>query len=172
MNMQVVDGSGTTAGTTNGLGNLIVGYNENNLSATRAGSHNFVVGVDHEYTSFGGVVAGERNTITGQYASICGGYSNTASGLTSSVTGGTANTASAVDASVTGGFSNTASASQASVSGGTGNTASGSSSSVSGGSDNTSDGPYTSICGGTNANRTTAGHSAIGPVPSLSITGP
>jgi hypothetical protein len=52
MNVQVVGGSGQTAGV-NGLGNLIVGYNENNVAATRTGSHNLVVGYDHEYTSSG-----------------------------------------------------------------------------------------------------------------------
>ena len=57
VNVQVVDGSGNTAGAINGLGNLIVGYNENS-SATRTGSHNLVVGMNNSYTSYGGFVGG------------------------------------------------------------------------------------------------------------------
>jgi hypothetical protein len=33
MNVQIVDGSGDTDGAVNGLGNLIVGYSENGVSA-------------------------------------------------------------------------------------------------------------------------------------------
>jgi hypothetical protein len=48
INLAVVDGSGDTGGAENGLGNLIIGYNENTVAATRNGSHNQVVGMDHE----------------------------------------------------------------------------------------------------------------------------
>jgi hypothetical protein len=102
MNVQVNDGSGGTGGAVNGLGNLIVGYNENNYSATRTGSHNLVVGIDHEYTSFAGLVAGRRNTISGSNSSVSGGYQNTASGSRSSVCGGQGNDASAMYSSAIG----------------------------------------------------------------------
>jgi len=51
MNVQLIDGTGDTYGAVNGLGNLIVGYNENSYGATRTGSHNLVIGFEHEYTS-------------------------------------------------------------------------------------------------------------------------
>ena len=151
MNMQIVNGTGTTGGDPDGLGNLIVGYNA--LRATgndRSGSHYFVVGDLNNYTSFGGIVAGSLNTGSGQYASVTGGWSNEASGDYASVTGGANNTASGVHASVTGGGANTASEIYASVSGGGGNTASGDFASVSGGDANTASGVYASVTGGYN----------------------
>ncbi len=76
-----------------GLGNLIVGYNENDsLPGTRfhprSGSHNLVVGANHAYTSFGGFVAGLENTISNAAATVSGGSSNISRGLTSSISGG------------------------------------------------------------------------------------
>src|SRR4029434_14516 len=64
-NLRIVNGLGTTD-TTNGLGNLIVGYNElrNNICCpplppdNRTGSHNIVVGKQHNFSSFGGLVVG------------------------------------------------------------------------------------------------------------------
>lgn len=48
MNLQVINGEGATADTANGLGNLIVGYNEDtDVPSDRSGSHNLVVGEDH-----------------------------------------------------------------------------------------------------------------------------
>jgi hypothetical protein len=134
VNVHVRSGSGATDGTINGLGNLIVGYNEaRSLGSDKSGSHNLVVGPNHNYTSYGGLVAGYQNTISGGWASVSGGRNNTASGNYSSVSGGFANIASGMQSSVSGGGANTASGDYSSVSGGGGNTASGSSSSVSGG---------------------------------------
>jgi hypothetical protein len=133
MNLQVLNGAGTTP-TTNGLGNVIVGYNAD-VADTRTGSHMVVIGDNHTYTSYGGIVAGLDNTTTGAYSSVTGGSENTASGTGSSVSGG---------------FSNTASGPSSSVSGGVLNTASGIYSSVSGGVDNTASGTYSSILGGLN----------------------
>jgi hypothetical protein len=121
MNVQVVGGSGQTAGV-NGLGNLIVGYNENNVAATRTGSHNLVVGYDHEYTSSGGLVAGWRNTVSGTSSSVLGGRLNTASENYSSVSGGMQNTAGGFYSVISGGQGNTTSANYSSISGGQGNT--------------------------------------------------
>jgi len=163
-NLHIVDGSGTTDGPVNGLGNVIVGYNEpRGLGDDRTGSHNLVVGSAHNYQSYGGLVAGIYNNITGEYASVSGGYGNTASGLTSSVSGGLYNTASGGDASVSGGSDNSAvgqgssicggeynfaSSDYASVSGGRRNNAAGMYSSVAGGADNISSGDYSSTSGG------------------------
>jgi len=65
VNVQIVNGTGTTDGTPNTLGNLIVGYNElRDYGNDRRGSHNIVVGQRHRYSSNGGLVAGYQNTIS------------------------------------------------------------------------------------------------------------
>ncbi|MCK5232418.1 MAG: hypothetical protein KAR13_19250, partial [Desulfobulbaceae bacterium] len=80
VNLHIVNGTGTTDGTVNSLGNLIVGYNETRgTSDDRTGSHNIVVGEKQNYSSYGGLVAGWHNTISGAYSSVSGGNYNTAS---------------------------------------------------------------------------------------------
>jgi len=92
-----------------GLGNLIVGYNEDLPPAggtprnIRTGSHNLVVGEFHSYSSFAGFVVGSSNEVTGSNASVSGGTDNAALGSFSSVSGGHRNEASGVAASVSGG---------------------------------------------------------------------
>ena len=90
--VQIVNGEGST-NSANGTGNLIVGYNENAQSFARPGSHNLVVGRDHGYESFGGLVVGFRNVISGAFASVTGGADNTASANHTIVSGGSNNTA-------------------------------------------------------------------------------
>lgn len=149
-NVYIRSGSGQTEGEVNGLGNLIIGYNEaSGENVKRSGSHNLVVGPDHAYTSFGGLVAGRENTLSAPNASITGGRLNTASGPNSSVHGGSANIADKELATVTGGRSNKAQGLASSVSGGTNNTAQGEFASVSGGSENTATGFAASVSGGT-----------------------
>ena len=133
-NIHIVSGSGvtddhiSTGGKLTGLGNLIIGYDElsSGQVANRGGSHNLVVGRFHVFTSsaFGGLVAGEFNTVSAEGASVSGGRENTASGVLASVSGGQTNTASGEDSSVSGGAGNTASGAAASVSGGEGSTVS------------------------------------------------
>jgi hypothetical protein len=148
-NVYIRSGSGQTDGAVNGLGNLIIGYNESTgENLKRTGSHNLVIGPEHAYASFGGLVVGRENTISAPYASVTGGRLNTASGLGASVSGGSVNTASKDFASVSGGKSNEAKGLNASVSGGTINSAQGDFSSVTGGSDNTVSGFAASISGG------------------------
>jgi hypothetical protein len=155
-NLHIVSGSGHTDGPTNGLGNLIVGYNELRTPLIlgfaapddRSGSHNIVVGQYQNFSSYGGLVCGEINTISGPNASVSGGVGNTASGGDASVSGGQENKASGSVASVSGGLKNTASAENASVSGGNGNTANAENASVSGGAGNTASGIAASISGG------------------------
>src|SRR5262245_35473180 len=95
-NLRIVNGLGDTE-TTNGLGNLIVGYNESrgvffpDMSDNRTGSHNVVVGRGLNFSSFGGLVIGQFSEISGVFASVCGGGFSTASGAGSSVSGGTGN---------------------------------------------------------------------------------
>lgn len=182
VNVQIVNGLGATNGNpaqpddtgastaTNGLGNLIVGYQEPRGAGDdndRTGSHNIIVGAQNNYTKFGGLVAGQGNRCTGPFSSVSGGRFNTASAIGSSVSGGRGNTASHFDASVSGGSDNTASGELSSVSGGNSNRASqiyssisggknnfsiSSSSSVSGGINNTASAPFSSVSGGRNNN--------------------
>jgi hypothetical protein len=149
-NLRIVNGLGSTE-TVNGLGNLIVGYNEliGFGEDNRTGSHNVVVGEQNNFSRFGGLVVGRLNEISGDFSSVSGGAGNTASGFFSSVSGGLNNKASGNIASVSGGFANTASGDfGAWASGGAGNTASGIGSSVSGGIQNTASGNNSSVSGG------------------------
>jgi len=148
-NLRIVNGRRGTA-TANGVGNLLVGYNEprDDGDNERTGSHNVVVGLGHNFSSFGGLVAGRHNAIRGAFASVSGGFDNTASGDSASVSGGIFNRASGLSASVSGGFDNTASGNAAAVSGGDGNTASGNAAAVSGGHGNTASGNAAAISGG------------------------
>ncbi len=143
----------------NGLGNLIVGYNElrNNPDSpdVRTGSHNVVVGRFHNFSRFGGIVVGDFNTISGDFASVSGGEFNTASGRWAMVSGGFANTASGTFAAVSGGEVNTANGDESVVSGGVVNTASDNFAVVSGGRENTASGLAAVVSGG--QNRTAAG---------------
>ena len=174
-NLRIVNGLGSTSCTDaqgnpipncpNGLGNLIVGYNEprqgdptcpptdRNFSActdTRTGSHSVVVGSELNFSMFGGLVVGFRNEISGPFASVSGGSENRASGPSASVSGGEDNTARGENASVSGGEANFADADESSVSGGVGNRASGGESSVSGGVNNLASGFRSSVSGGSN----------------------
>ena len=86
-NLHIVNGLGSTdcigdqgneiPDCPNGLGNLIVGYNEPRPPELgedfRTGSHNVVVGDGHNFSRFGGVVVGFRNTISGDFSSVSGG---------------------------------------------------------------------------------------------------
>jgi hypothetical protein len=118
VNVHVVNGTGATY-TANGLGNLIVGYNELRGSGDeRIGSHNIVTGAKQNYSSWGGLIAGYNNTISEDYATVTGGVENTASGLYSHVSGGRNNTASGSLSAVSGGRNNKASGSYSAVVGG------------------------------------------------------
>ncbi len=131
MNVQVVSGTGATDGTPNGLGNLIIGYDSSSGSGSLAtypsiktGSHYLIVGDDHSYSSYGGIVAGEGNTSSGAYASVTGGTWNIASGTWASVSGGGGNLASGSMASVSGGAFNSATGIRSSILGGSNQTVS------------------------------------------------
>jgi hypothetical protein len=151
-NLHIRSGSGQTYGTVNGLGNLIIGYNEGRYSSDgaddRTGSHNLILGRCNNYTSYGGLVAGYLNTINNKYATIAGGDHNIVSGAFSCILGGYYNRASAVDCIVCGGTYNSASGRYSSVLGGGSNAAKASHSTVSGGNTNTAEGHYSSVTGG------------------------
>jgi hypothetical protein len=186
-NLQVINGLGAGSTGANGVGNLLVGYDEERhtgdsdcswpqytselscLSAGKvwarnhkSGSHYLVIGKKHNYSRDGGLVAGHLNTVNGIKASISGGFNNTASGTDSSVSGGSNNTASGHRSSVSGGYGNTASEEGSSVSGGRLNTAAEFQSSVSGGVTNTASGSYSSVSGGSNNTASGTGSSVSG----------
>jgi hypothetical protein len=154
MNLQVESGSGSTDGPVNGLGNVIIGYNE--FPGTQTGSHNLVIGHGQSFTSFGGTVAGINNSISAPWASVLGGFDNQASGSFASVLTGLANTASGNGSSIGGGNAGTASGIDSFIAGGTNNRASGAGSFVGGGRDNAAAGPASSILGGVNITLTNA----------------
>jgi hypothetical protein len=172
VNIQLVNGSGQTYETPNGVGNLIIGYDavrpENygyrfdcsigigprpNQKACEAaggtwalnhksGSHNLIVGDWHNYSQTGSVVFGFWNTVNHEATSVTGGLSNDAGGRWASVSGGRLNSATGEAAGVSGGNANIASGEIASVSGGRENTASGAMSSVSGGYERSATEPF------------------------------
>ena len=74
----------------NGLGNLIVGYNDATVPQgyVNSASHNLVVGSSHTFTSLGGAVFGHNNLISGPYSTVLGGRQNRSLGPASSLLGG------------------------------------------------------------------------------------
>jgi hypothetical protein len=132
-NLQVDSGSGSTSGTPNGLGNVIIGYDEQNGNGLpQTGSNNLVLGTQQSFTSFAGIIGGQFNTLSGPFETALGTV-NTASGNYTTVLGGDGNSASGQATSVSGGANNIAGGSESVVSGGAGNSAGGDFSSVSGG---------------------------------------
>ena len=108
-NLKVLDGTGSTdcSGSCNGLGNILVGYDEGS-AGNKSGSHNLVVGSGHTYLSYGGFVAGRNNGLEEAYCSVSGGQGNVASAPYASISGGVDNTATGDSASVSGGRLNSA----------------------------------------------------------------
>ncbi|MCP4136459.1 MAG: hypothetical protein GY754_36155 [bacterium] len=149
VNVQILNGTGSTDGEVNGLGNLVIGYNESRTYGNdRTGSHNMVVGQYNNFLSYGGIAAGYYNTISGWFSCVSGGSYNNSGGNFSSVSGGSYNTADGYSSGVSGGMNNTASGMHSSVSGGSRNSAVNLHSSVSGGVYNTARGQSSSVSGG------------------------
>jgi hypothetical protein len=150
MNLQVVNGiGGTSYSGGDGLGNLIIGYDEGREEGDdKSGSHYLVVGEQNNYTARGGIVAGWHNDVTDLYASVTGGSFNVASGFLAAVSGGQNNTASGDHSSISGGYGSHASGDYSSVTGGAYHDASGHASSVAGGYVNRASGGWSTILGG------------------------
>lgn len=161
-NVHVRNGMGQTP-TTNGYGNLIVGYNKNEV-ATRTGSHNFIVGDLHEYKSYGGIVSGAINTLSAPNAVILGGGENEARTTSGTILGASkaiTDTAAVIIGGmrnyagvganfgvVVGGIENQINGGEAVAIGGTMNNASGGHALAAGGSENQATGSAATICGG------------------------
>lgn len=101
VNLHLRSGHNATndGGALSGLGNLIVGYNEeqsspalyndgNNCMRSLTGSHNIVTGVGNLFTSYGALVAGSNNCVTSPNSSILAGDTNEAHGPNSAILGG------------------------------------------------------------------------------------
>lgn len=186
LNVQIINGEGKTD-STNGKGNLILGYNEGNTKihpvcsnslfidqisceavgeiwagSQHTGSHYLILGRNNSYTQYAGLVAGYNNASTGPYASITGGRENTATGFASHVSGGLSNTAQGSMSSVSGGRLNLASGGISTVSGGISNGATGLYSSISGGTFNGASGVYSSVSGGNGNSASAEGSSVSG----------
>jgi hypothetical protein len=122
VNVQIVSGSGTTNGTVNGKGNLVIGYDEDPAAKAQSGSHDLILGRNHSFTGYAQLLGGFQNTASANYATVLG-ISNTASGSYATVTGGQNNAAKNTAASVSGGEFNKATAPDSGVSGGCSNIA-------------------------------------------------
>jgi len=142
VDVQILNGQG--AGTINGRGNLIVGYNRarsgpaicsiggnqtNSQVACesiggvwsanhKSGSHNLVVGDEHAYSAHGGVLFGFNNAVVVWGGSVTGGYGNVVLGNYAAVSGGVGNWARASYSAIGGGYLNAADARYSVVSGG------------------------------------------------------
>lgn len=114
----------------------------------RGGSHNLVVGHQHRYPSFGGVLGGRMNESAGRQATAVAGARNEAQADFASVTGGSRNAAANFAASVSGGDFNLASGPHAGVAGGRLNVASGEFAYAGGGSSNEAAGRMAVTVGG------------------------
>jgi hypothetical protein len=161
VNLQIVSGAGTEQAPVNGVGNLVVGYDESPSEQT--GSNNIVIGSSKQaYTSFGAILGGEHNLVEGPFsdafgshndavgddASVSGGYENTSEEDASSISGGAYNQADGEWSSVSGGYENTTKDDASSISGGDGNEAVATQASVDGGYHNKAEGEYSSVAGG------------------------
>lgn len=150
VNVQVVSGAGSTDGLENGVGNVVVGYNElgNFDGDDRTGSHNVVVGRANSYSSHGALVSGTQNTSSATYASVTGGTGNRATGPHASVTGGAGNLSSDYASTVCGGQLNLAGGGLSAVLGGRSNTASGTETVVCSGEANEAAADFAAVLGG------------------------
>ena len=93
-NLHIVNGALGT-GKVNGLGNLIIGYDEATTlnPGDRSGSHTLVMGEYNTFTShaFGGVVFGTNNRLDSFFTSILGGTNNLGQSTSSVIVGGDSN---------------------------------------------------------------------------------
>lgn len=114
----------------------------------RTGSHNLIVGHQHRYPSFGGILGGRMNEAGGEQSTVAAGTQNKAIGRFSAASGGSRNAAGGFGASVTGGTFNVASGDHATVAGGSANAAAGWRAHISGGDSNEATGNQSVVVGG------------------------
>jgi hypothetical protein len=167
VNLQVVNGAGSTE-STNGLGNLIVGYDEyrgiTGETVSFCSRHPLYPEVDQttceatggtwysytyteDNTGSHNLVIGKYNNYT-SYGGLVVGFYNSIRGPYATVTAGRYNKAIGSHSSVSGGRNNLSGTQNSSVSGGQNNYATGNSSSISGGSRGYAAGSFSSVSGG------------------------
>jgi hypothetical protein len=133
INVQIVNGTGSTDGAVNGLGNLVIGYQEvrntvpgpgcDNSSMPdfcendRTGSHNLAIGKWHNYRQNAGLLAGSRNSTFANFSAALG-LENSAEAIATTITGGLRNRAIGITSSVSGGTRNVSDGATSTVSGG------------------------------------------------------
>ncbi|MBV1911970.1 MAG: hypothetical protein KUG78_21955 [Kangiellaceae bacterium] len=188
VNLHINNGEGAVDNgdpfTINGLGNLVIGYDEqtsirgascslgihptqeicenNNeiwSETHKSGSHNIVLGPYHNYSRYAGLITGKANVVAGDY-SIVGGISNTANNQFTTVIGGEGNTVQGLAGSAFGGAFNSVYGDKNSTLGGTENTVYGQYSTITGGRENFVEGESSSISGGLN-NRADAAYVSV-----------
>jgi hypothetical protein len=137
-NLNIVNGLGDTQ-TTNGLGNLIIGYNEarGGGADARGGSHNLILGQRNNFTSISGICGGYGNSISGPFSCVLTGQNNTARTFFAVVGTRQQNDANGNYSVVLGGFQNDI-----------GFNLSGTYASITGGRINCADGDYSTVSGG------------------------
>ncbi len=157
-----IDRRGSTLPVTNGLGNLIIGYNEPdrfNPNQYYTGSHNLIIGGGNSYSSIGAIVGGLDNYSGAPFASMLSGIRNAAEGFSGAILSGRTNMITGsltsneyptggVAAAICGGELNTASAQASTVCGGVYNQATAGASTVSGGLRNVASGNQSAVSGG------------------------
>lgn len=106
-NLNLRNGSGVTYQVLNGLGNLVIGYNEQRTGSgainTRTGSHNLILGFNQNFSHAGALMLGAVNTSSNHFASVLGGTGNVSGGYYSAVVGGYDNQATGNWSTVLGG---------------------------------------------------------------------
>ena len=104
VNFQVTRGSEGSA-----AGNIIIGTNDATDFApnpARTGTHNLIIGNGHEYTGNNGIVHGENNRLTSEYAAVVGGRYGRVTAPHAVLVGGFSNHVEAGDAAIVGGREN------------------------------------------------------------------
>jgi hypothetical protein len=156
-NFHIRNGNGATD-TFNGVGNLILGYNEPRETGNdRSGSHVIVLGARNNFSGFASIVSGHDNDVIGDWASVLGGTGNVALASYGVVVGGTGNRADGPFATVSGGVANQAIGEGASVAGGGFNVASGRYAVVGGGMRNLAEGDVSVVSRGCDTTVSTCG---------------
>jgi hypothetical protein len=159
-------GSLGALGAPNGLGNVIIGYDEDDGRPEDAttGSHNLVVGPGHTYQGFGALLVGRggtagehsagalvvglRGLADAHYAATIAGEFSSAEGAGAVVIGGRGSAASGVDAIVVGGAASMASGARATAVGGVASAATGASAVAIGGQDSDAAGESSVVVAG------------------------
>ena len=157
-NLYLNNGLGSTD-STNGLGNLVIGYAEADGSEDRTGSHSLALGVYNSWPEYGSLVNGYGNT-PGTHGAILGGSDNSSSYAYSVIFSGYGNTTNNNYTAIIGGVLNTAGGSYSTIVGGYQNKALNNYTAVVGGQSNTAQEQYSAIVGG-QSNTTSGDHAVV-----------